>query len=264
MTTHLCDLSPSDEQPESARELLWRHGLPEDVLDGALALHAQELAAVQRREAAVWGVDTAAGKHILAAADLIDPTRSEAAAAPAVSSVGGAALRDRIAEALTGAYLTASNDSAIMDVLADAVLAVLPAPADRAAVLTEGAQALLALRDRLIPEPDVTGKYLSGLERGARELRRLAGGAAPNTGTEARQPVRHAPGKVVLCPDCRAKGHAACMADSAQGEVIHGFPPDGSGVTPCCGRTPFELPHTDRMSGDPDAVTCQGGDSRRG
>jgi hypothetical protein len=33
---------------ETARGLLDRHGLPEDVVDGALCLHAQELAAVQR------------------------------------------------------------------------------------------------------------------------------------------------------------------------------------------------------------------------
>ncbi|MEU9323243.1 hypothetical protein AB0D91_05425 [Streptomyces canus] len=39
-------------------------------------------------------------------------------------------------------------------------------------------------------------------------------------------------------------------------EVVHGCPPDGSGLTPCCGRTPFELPRTDRMSTDPAAVTC--------
>lgn len=91
---------------ETARELLDRHGVPEDVIDGVLCLHAKELAAVQRKEAAVWGVDTAAGKHILAAAALIDPTRG---APPAVSSSGRAALlhetadaglRDRIAEAL--------------------------------------------------------------------------------------------------------------------------------------------------------------------
>lgn len=39
-------------------------------------------------------------------------------------------------------------------------------------------------------------------------------------------------------------------------EVVHACPPPGSGLTPCCGRTPFELLRTDRMSGDPAAVTC--------
>lgn len=35
---------PDNPQPETARALLWRHGLPEDVIDGALCLYAQELA----------------------------------------------------------------------------------------------------------------------------------------------------------------------------------------------------------------------------
>src|SRR5690606_41409119 len=33
---------------ETARALLHRHGLPEDIIDGALCLHAQELAVLQR------------------------------------------------------------------------------------------------------------------------------------------------------------------------------------------------------------------------
>lgn len=45
-------------------------------------------------------------------------------------------------------------------------------------------------------------------------------------------------------------------AVSPQPEAVHACPPDGSGLTPCCGRTPFELPRTDRMSTDPAAVTC--------
>jgi hypothetical protein len=38
-------------------------------------------------------------------------------------------------------------------------------------------------------------------------------------------------------------------------EIIHGCPPDGSGLTPCCGRTPFELPRKDRISSEA-PVTC--------
>lgn len=41
-----------------------------------------------------------------------------------------------------------------------------------------------------------------------------------------------------------------------QTETVHGCPPDGSGLTPCCGRTLFELPRTDRMATDPDLITC--------
>lgn len=39
--------------------------------------------------------------------------------------------------------------------------------------------------------------------------------------------------------------------------TTHACPPDGSGLTPCCGRTPFELPHDDRMTTKPDRVTCR-------
>ncbi|MET8080060.1 hypothetical protein [Streptomyces sp. NPDC005303] len=42
-------------------------------------------------------------------------------------------------------------------------------------------------------------------------------------------------------------------------ETVHGCPPDGSGLTPCCGRTPFELPLTDRISSE-EPVTCKGAD----
>lgn len=39
-------------------------------------------------------------------------------------------------------------------------------------------------------------------------------------------------------------------------EVVHRGP-DGSGaVTPCCGRTPFELPRSDRMTYHDALVTC--------
>lgn len=41
------------------------------------------------------------------------------------------------------------------------------------------------------------------------------------------------------------------------GEVVHACPPVGEGLTPCCGRTPFELPHTDRLTVD-EEVTCPG------
>ncbi|WP_329131499.1 hypothetical protein OG552_10360 [Streptomyces sp. NBC_01476] len=39
-------------------------------------------------------------------------------------------------------------------------------------------------------------------------------------------------------------------------ETVHACPPGGSSLTPCCHRPPFELPRTDRMTQDPDAVTC--------
>jgi hypothetical protein len=40
-------------------------------------------------------------------------------------------------------------------------------------------------------------------------------------------------------------------------EVTHACPPDdGGGLMPCCGLTPFEVPRTDRMTLDPELVTC--------
>ena len=38
--------------------------------------------------------------------------------------------------------------------------------------------------------------------------------------------------------------------------TTHHCPPEGSGVMPCCGRTPFEVSRTDRMAEDPALVTC--------
>ena len=39
-------------------------------------------------------------------------------------------------------------------------------------------------------------------------------------------------------------------------EKVHDCPRNGESVTLCCGRSPFELPRTDRMTLDPDLVTC--------
>jgi hypothetical protein len=38
--------------------------------------------------------------------------------------------------------------------------------------------------------------------------------------------------------------------------TVHAAPPDGSGLTPCCERTPFELPRSDRLTSDAEQVTC--------
>lgn len=40
------------------------------------------------------------------------------------------------------------------------------------------------------------------------------------------------------------------------GEVTHRCPLKGEGITPCCGRTPLELPVTDRLTLDDALVTC--------
>ena len=40
--------------------------------------------------------------------------------------------------------------------------------------------------------------------------------------------------------------------------IVHRCPPAGETRMPCCGRTPFEVPRGDRMTGDPALVTCTG------
>lgn len=39
-------------------------------------------------------------------------------------------------------------------------------------------------------------------------------------------------------------------------EVTHICPAAGTNVTPCCGKTPFELPRYHRLTSDPALVTC--------
>lgn len=39
-------------------------------------------------------------------------------------------------------------------------------------------------------------------------------------------------------------------------ETTHQCPPEGSGTMPCCDRTPFEVPDSDRMTLEPELVTC--------
>jgi len=39
-------------------------------------------------------------------------------------------------------------------------------------------------------------------------------------------------------------------------EPVHACPPPDSGIMPCCGRTPFEVPSTDRMTST-EPVTCR-------
>ncbi len=38
--------------------------------------------------------------------------------------------------------------------------------------------------------------------------------------------------------------------------TTHQTPQEGLSVMPCCGRTPFEVPRTDRITTDTDLVTC--------
>jgi hypothetical protein len=50
----------------------------------------------------------------------------------------------------------------------------------------------------------------------------------------------------------------AALAPAPADEVVHMAPPGNKGVMPCCGRTPFELRATDRLTLDQARVTCRG------
>lgn len=103
-------------------------------------------------------------------------------------------------------------------------------------------------------------------------------------GTEPAAVAVHLGGKANAedCPGCKAErrnlpypflcpapsavlpvGSAEPQDETRVREVVHGCPPDGSGLTPCCGRTPFELPRTDRISSEA-PVTCAGGEAPGG
>ena len=53
------------------------------------------------------------------------------------------------------------------------------------------------------------------------------------------------------------------MTDQTPSEVTHLCPPGDEGWTPCCDRTPFELPRTDRITEDVSLVTCGGETAQR-
>lgn len=57
--------------------------------------------------------------------------------------------------------------------------------------------------------------------------------------------------------DPHHSGQDAAPAEArAAGGIVHITPPQGSGLTPCCGKTPFELPRTDQMTTEHTDVTC--------
>lgn len=194
-------------QPETARALLYRHGLPEDVIDGALCLHAQELAAVQRADAQARHDRSYSDNRIFElkgarnAADLIDPTKgavSSAGQAPATNHtdprcVCGDPIEWRDYEDGSGWIHSPGADTPCLD--ARPASAVLPAPSpttNRRAILHEAA----ALLDQRASGIDALSSSDFGeearavreLTRAATELRRLAD-ETPDTQTESSEPT---------------------------------------------------------------------------
>lgn len=218
---------------ESARHLLDRHGLPEDVVDGALCLHAQELAAVQRREAAVWGVDTAAGKHILGAADLIDPTR---AAAVPVPPSAGIDRRAQLLDALDFAYcqgLGFDTPEALLDAYDVSCGVPVPPPADQTALLLRAADFVGGL---LLTRTSITAAELEA------ELRRMAAEEQP---AETQWPGE----RCMLCPpDTRTRHLEDHMVQ------VHGARPTAQ---PAVGEQP-ETQEAQHLGGRANAEDCPG------
>ena len=179
---------------ETAHALLWRHGLPEDVIDGALCLHAQELAAVQRTEMRAPGRSYDASRWnrcVGMTADLIDPTTDAEPAAVPMSAAAPEArldldiprlhfdtpdqteLRDRIRRAICEAEgFDWDPDWLETDEYggqADAVLAVLPPFVDRTAeieALHEEHKASLRRADEINNQlMEEVQRYAAGTER---------------------------------------------------------------------------------------------------
>lgn len=169
---------------------------------------------------------------------------------------------------------------AAMDAAGDAVLSVLPVPVDRSA--EERAARHLAAKDH--PRTAWASltvacrkAYLADA-RGVLEAAQLAVDQAAETpGPE----TQDAPDEWCKCRSCWGwfveehpgedldelgkdldwwsglPEHRDAPAGVSRPETVHACPPDGSGLTPCCGRTPFELPLGDRISSEA-PVTCTG------
>jgi hypothetical protein len=58
--------------------------------------------------------------------------------------------------------------------------------------------------------------------------------------------------------------HVPAQCPRVLPEVTHRCPPDGEFLMPCCGRTPFDAPRTDRLALDDALVTCTGEDRSHG
>ena len=131
---------------------------------------------------------------------------------PTAVWVDGDPLMEAIAAAVWEQCGRSDSGSCVEDdprtIAAVAAAVSVPPPAtradDQAAVLREAAKGLLRLRDSLITEPDVTGKYLAGIERSAAELHRAAAVSGPCVAGEQQNETRAV---VLLATPCDACEH---------------------------------------------------------
>jgi hypothetical protein len=198
--------------PETARDLLARAESYLSALHGSVARHDNL--------AANLGCAGCELRNQIAAELCRDAAVS--VPPPATRADDQAALRDRIAKALAGTELKPPFPHCLA--AANAVLAVLPEPADRAdrvAVLAEVADWLKAWRPEFFERWAITEqeRYEGGVDDAAAELRRLADESGPcvageqqNETPEAEAPVcGHRPDHCWGCPG----GCASCQCHAA-------------------------------------------------
>ncbi|MFI6251476.1 hypothetical protein [Streptomyces sp. NPDC051016] len=201
----------TEPTPETARALLWRHNLPEDVIDGVLCLHAQELAAVQLAfadqedghlttpvaAAYVQGVRDAAARIVPGADE--EPASVPVVVPPADRAAGAAspAIRRKLRQwAYAAGHIEPELDGAVDRMYAliaqDVAPAALPAT-DRATTLRWAADQLEAWQ----PEPSERwteaerNRYEDGVDAAADQLRRLAGEARQDEVVPCVRPEPH-------------------------------------------------------------------------
>lgn len=193
-----------------------------------------------------------------------------------------AALRDRIAAAVyehmhpgshwSDASMPSDWRPTYLDE-ADAVLAVLPAPVDRADACIcghteqqhfEDACLVCDCGDYLVPEAarEVIARWREAAARKPADRAAVldeAAGIAEDVAVKRHRQheIEREQGALDVVTELRRAAAEARAVTGYQREVVHGCPPDGSGLTPCCGRTPFELPRGDRISSEA-PVTCTG------
>jgi hypothetical protein len=172
-----------------------------------------------------------------------------------------------------------------------AELAGQPAPVDRAAVLREEAARIRAHCPDHLDSDSAEGAWLACHCAVADDMERPSGTpqpetqAAPRRGDAVEQWLKTQRDAAADYPEAyqatdglldlyrlhadtgtplgehvcegQAVGDCDCLEQPAafEAEIVHACPPDGSGLTPCCGRTPFELPLGDRISSEA-PVTC--------
>lgn len=139
------------------------------------------------------------------------------------------------------------------------------------AVLLEAATIAerLPIDDRYRHHSQLGDAWDAGRDAVVRLLRRLAAEGQPETravfspdeGAHGRDPFYESDRGGENAEDCPAY-HGTnppypFICPGPPTETVHACPPDGSGLTPCCGRTPFELPLSDRISSEAPA-TCPG------